>query len=206
MKKFIKWKILLITCAVCLLPIIPTLFLWDRLPDTIAIHFNINNIPDGFASKGFAVFGLPLMMIALQIICCFINDIMASQYGERKKFELVTKWIIPVMTIILQTLTIGYALGINFDIRKWAMGIVGIIFLAIGNYLPKFDYINNVNINTEKARRVNRFIGFGEVIMGLLALATLFLPPLYSIIWLFLLIPYAIICIVYGVMVVREKI
>lgn len=206
MKKIIKWKILLITCAVCLLPIIPTLFLWDRLPDTIAIHFNINNIPDGFASKGFAMFGLPLMVIALQVICCFINDINARKYGERKKFESVTKWIIPVMTVILQTITIGYALGINFDIRKWAMGIVGIIFLAIGNYQPKFDYIDNDNIDTGKARRVNRFIGFGEVIMGLLALATLFLPPLYSVIWLFLLIPYAVICIVYAVMVVRGKI
>lgn len=206
MKRFIKWKILLITCALCLLPIIPCLFLWDKLPETVAIHFDMNNVPDNFASKGFAVFGLPLMMLALQIICCIINDVNAKKHGDRKKLELATKWIIPVITIILQALTMAYALGARLDIRRWAMGIVGIIFLVIGNYLPKLDYVKNFKSDKEKARRINRFIGFGEVIMGLLALISIILPPIFSVIWLFLLIPYAAISLIYAVKVVKEKI
>ena len=203
--KFIKWKSLIITCIVCLLPILLGVFLWDKLPDTMAIHFDINNQPDNFASKGFVVYGLPVMMVLLQIFCCFINDINAYKHGERKKFETVTKWIIPVMTVVLQIITLGYGLGWNIDIRKYAVLIVGVIFLVIGNYLPKFDYVKNHNVDTEKARKINRFIGYATVFMGILSILCMFLPPISLVIWLFLLIPYTLVCIVYGIKVGKSK-
>lgn len=202
--KFIRWKTLVITCIVCLLPIFLGLALWGDLPDSIAIHFNFYNEPDNFASKKFAVFGLPIMMAALQIVCCFINDINAHKYDRRIKLETVTKWIIPVMSIILQVITFGYSLGWNIDIRKAVAVIVGAIFLVTGNYLPKLDYINNYNVDSEKARKINRFIGFETVIMGILILITIFLPPIATAIWLFLLIPYTIISIIYGIKLGRS--
>lgn len=64
--KFIKWKSFIVTSFVCLLPILLGIALWENLPDTMAIHFNINNEPDNFASKGFVVFGLPFLMVILQ--------------------------------------------------------------------------------------------------------------------------------------------
>lgn len=203
--KHIKWRILIVTCLVCLLPILLGVVLWDKLPDTIAIHFNYNNEPDNFASKGFAVFGLPLMMVVLQIICCGINDFNSHKHGERKKFETATKWIIPVMSIVLQIVTLGYALGWNVDIRKSAALIVGVIFLVIGNYLPKLDYVKNYDVDTEKARKVNRFIGIITVVIGILMLITIALPPITTVVWLILMIPYAILSILYTVKVIRSK-
>lgn len=203
--KFIKWKSLFITCFVCLLSIIPGLILWSKLPDTMAIHFDINNTPDNFASKGFAIFGLPLLMVLLQIICCMINDINAHKHGERKKFETATKWIIPIMTIVLQLITIAYALNTNVDIRKCVALIVGIIFVVIGNYLPKFDYVKNYDVDTEKARKINRFIGNMSVIMGILSVISIFLPPVTTFIWLGLLIVYVIISVIYSIKVCRKN-
>ena len=113
--KTIKWKILITTCAVCLLPIILGVAMWESLPESMAIHFNINNEADNFASKGFVVFGLPVMMVFLQIICCAINDINAKKHGNRVKFEMVTKWIIPILSIVLQIITFGYNLGFNIE-------------------------------------------------------------------------------------------
>ena len=83
--------------------------------------------------------------------------------------------------------------------------IVGIIFLIIGNYLPKFDYVKNYSLDTEKARKINRFIGFETVIMGILMLITIFLPPIATAIWLFLLIPNAVISVIYGIKIGRNK-
>lgn len=203
--KFIKWKTLIITSLVCLTPILLGVALWDKLPDTMAIHFDINNNPDNFASKGFVVFGIPVLMVLLQMFCCFINDINAYKHGDRKKFEMVTKWIIPVMTVVLQVVTLGYGLGWNLDIRRIVAFIVGIIFLVIGNYLPKFDYIKNYDVDKEKARIINRFIGYMTVIMGLLFLISIFLPPIASMICLILLIPYAVISVIYGIKVGRDK-
>ena len=203
--KFIKWKSLVVTCIVCLLPVFLGVYLWDALPDEIAIHFNLYNVPDNFASKVFVVFGLPALMAVLQIFCCIINDINARKYGERKKFEMATKWIIPAMSVVLQTITLGYGLGWSIDIRKAVALIIGIIFLIIGNYLPKLDYVNNYDIDTQKARKINRFIGFETVVMGLLSFVSIFMTPIATVIWLFLLIPYAAAGVIYGIRVVRNK-
>lgn len=202
--KFIKYKTLIVTSLVCLLPVLLGVALWEKLPDTMAIHFDINNNPDNFAPKSFVVFGLPVLMVLLQIFCCFINDVNAKKHGERKKFEMATKWIIPVMSIILQTVTLGYGLGWNVDIRKVAMLIVGGVLLVVGNYLPKFDYIKNYDINAEKARKINRFIGFETVVLGILFLISILLPPVFSVACLFLMIPYVIIGIVYGIKVGKK--
>ena len=202
--KFIKWKYFIITGIVCLLPILFGVFFWDKLPDMIAIHFDISNNPDNYGSKGFVVFGLPLLMLILQFVCCVINDINAKKYGERKKFENVVKWIIPMLSIVLQLATLGIALGKNINIRIVTALLVGIMFLVIGNYLPKFDYIKNYDVNTEKARKINRFIGYETVVMGLLFFVSIFLPPISSIVCLLLLIPYAIMGVVYGIITGRK--
>ena len=178
--------------------------LWDKLPDVIATHFDINNNPDGFSSKGFTVFGLPVLMVILQGFCCFINDFNANKHGERVKFEMVTKWIIPILSIVLQSVTFGIALGKNIDIRVVVAIIVGVMFLAIGNYLPKLDYVTNYDLDTEKARKINRFIGFETVIMGILFLISILLPPIATFVCVLLLIPYAIISVIYGIKVGRK--
>ena len=197
--KFIKWRSLFITCIICLLPILLGIALWNELPDTMAIHFNLYNEADNFATKTFSVFGLPILMSILQMISCFINDINAYKHGKRKKFERVIKWIVPILSVVLQIITLGYALGWNIDIRKSVALIIGVMFLILGNYLPKLDYINNYNVDTEKARKINRFIGYETVIMGALVLITIFLPPVATGIWIVLLIPYAVVSVIYGI-------
>lgn len=203
--RFIKWKILIVTCLICLLTILLGVAVWDSLPEEVAIHFDINNNPDNFVSKGFAVFGMPLLMVLLQIICCVINDVNAYKHGDRIKFEKVTKWLIPVMTVVLQIVTLGIGLGWNIDVRVVASLLVGAILITQGNYLPKFDYIKNYDLSVEKARRINRFIGIETVVMGLLFIISTLLPPVFTVICLFLLIPYAIIGIIYGIKVGRGK-
>ena len=203
--KFIKWKTLLITILVCLAPILLGVALWDMLPDTIAIHFDINNNPDNFASKGFVVFVMPSLMVLLQAFCCVVNDINAYKHGERVKFERAVKWIIPVVTVILQFVTLGYAMGWAIDIRRVVALIVGVVFIVVGNYLPKLDYVKNYDLDTEKARKINRFMGFENVIMGILFIVSIFLPPVATIGCLLLLIPCSIIGVVYGLKVGRSK-
>lgn len=203
--KFIKLKSLIISCAVCLLPIVFGMILWNRLPDMMAVHFNVYNETDGFASKGFVVFGLPIIMAVLQMICCFINDLNASRHGERRKFEAVTKSIVPVLTVALQSMTLCFAMGYDMDIRRIVACIVGVILIAIGNYQPKFDRIKDYDGNTEKAKKIHRFIGIATVVMGLLFLVSTLFVPTATLVCLFLLVPYALVCALYGLKVGSSK-
>ena len=197
--KFIKWKTLIVTSLVCLLPILLGIALWQKLPSSVPIHFDINNNPDNFASKEFAVFGMPVLMVLLQFICCIITDANSKKHGERKKFEKVVKWIIPLLTVVLQIITFCYAIGYKVDIRRVVSVIVGVMLVVIGNYMPKFDYIKNYDLSTEKAKKINRFIGFETVVMGILFFISIFLPPVATVVCLILLVPYAIIGVIYGI-------
>lgn len=203
--RFFKWKEFAVTGLVCLLPILLGLSLWEKLPDVMAIHFNVYGEADNFASKTFVVFGLPVIMVLVQWFSCFVNDINSHKHGAKIKLETVTKWIVPVMTVVLQIITLGYSLGWNIDIRKSVAFIVGVIFLVTGNYLPKFDYVKNYNIKTQVARKINRFIGYETVVMGLLFIATIFLPPESTIVCLVLLIPYTVIGVVYSIKISKNK-
>lgn len=122
--KIIKWKRLIITGIICLLPILLGIYLWDKLPDTMAIHFNIKNKPDNFASKEFVVFGFPFFMFVLQVFCSIISDINSYKHREQKKLETSVKWIIPVIAFILQIVILLYGLGYNLDMRIFAVIIV----------------------------------------------------------------------------------
>lgn len=200
--KTIKWKILIITSVVCVLPIALGIALWDKLPDMMAIHFNINNEPDNFASKGFVVFGLPVLMMLFQWIMCVSIDLSTKNHPQ--KVEAVIKWIIPTMTVVLYLVTLGYSLGEDIDIRQVAVTLVGLIFIVMGNYLPKLDYVKNMKLSKEKARKVNRFTGYGMVIFGALFIGSLFFKPFASVICLLLLIPFTVAILIYTIVVAKK--
>ena len=203
--KRINWKELILTCLACLTPILYGIYLWDRLPQRIAVHFNFYSQPDHFASKGFGVFGLPALVMLFQAFCCICTDLDVRQRGMGKKVERVVKWMIPFLNLVIYVSLLGYALGWQIDIRKVACLVVGIIFLVTGNYLPKTNYVKNKTLDSEQARKLNRLYGYGLVILGFLFLISIFLPPLFSVICLLLLIPYTGFCAVWSIKAGKKK-
>lgn len=201
--KAINRKTLWITVLVCLLPILVGVAVWESLPEMMAIHFNVYNEADNFMPKGFVVFGLPCLMAAFQIFSCVVSDCSSKKQAE--KMTLVSKWILPVVTVTLYFATLGYGLGWKIDIRMVAAVLVGGMFLVTGNYLPKLSYVKNYRLDTEKARKINRFIGFLTVVLGILFLGSIFLPPIATVVCVFLLIPYAIVGMIYGIVVTKSK-
>ena len=49
--KHIKYKSLIISSLVCILPVFFGIALWNKLPESIPIHFDIYNNPDNFAPE-----------------------------------------------------------------------------------------------------------------------------------------------------------
>lgn len=173
MKK-INYKILLVTCIVTLFPIVLGLIFYNKLPDTVAIHFDINNNPNGYFSKNAFAFGMPILMVVLQLFSCVISDV-ADKYPEaNRKMMVVGKWIIPILSIILYIVTVMYAIGNKLDIRKIVMFILGTLFVIMGNYLPKTKgNINLINkISEQEYKKVSRIFGYFMILNGLLFLVS----------------------------------
>ena len=80
-------KLLLLTSVITLLPVFIGLFLWNQLPDSVATHFGLNNQPDGYSSKAFAVFGLPLILLAVHLVCVSQQTLIPNQKILIKKYS-----------------------------------------------------------------------------------------------------------------------
>ena len=179
MKK-INWRFIIFTCLICLMPICLGLFFYEELPETMAVHFNIENEADNFASKNFTLFGIPLIMVALQIFCCIISDINENRKGNPPKLVKIAKWIIPFLTVIIYVLTLLVGLGKTVDIGKIISIVLGFMFLIMGNYMPKMSYDDaKGNINpmpkTEKSfKKMMRYFGYTFVIGGIAIIGAIF--------------------------------
>lgn len=189
MKK-INMKSLIITSLVCLLPIICGLIFYNKLPESIAIHWGIDNNPNGYFSKPAFVFGMPVMMLILQIFSSIVSDLSDKNPEANKKAVTVYKWIIPTITVVLYIVTIAIALGNNLDIRKIVMILLGILFIISGNYMPKVrsDYYMNSKIFWVKNRDeklVNKAIkisAYGLIIFGILFILSILFKTIVSVI------------------------
>lgn len=203
MKNF-KWKIFLITSIVCLLPILGGVMLWKKLPDEIAIHFNLYGNPDNYASKGFVVFALPIFMALMQTVVCLAIDLELTSRGKSAKLEAVSKWIIPFVTIALMVLTLGIALDYKINVQKSVMIIMSVLFIVVGSFLPGYDYVKNFKMSPEKAKKFNSFMGRGMIVLGILFLIGAFLPPRYGIALILLVIPYSLISFIYAIIIAKR--
>ena len=92
MKKY-KWT-LLIGCIVTALPMLVGLILWNRLPDEIATHFGSGNVANGWSSKPFAVFGIPGIMVALELVLYFVTTNDPKKRNIDDKIMRFCLWIV----------------------------------------------------------------------------------------------------------------
>lgn len=179
MKK-INWNNLIFTCMICLMPIFLGIYFYEELPETMAIHFNIENQADNFAPKNFALFGIPIIMVLLQAFCCIISDINENKKGNPPKIIKITRWIIPFLTIIIYTLTILIGLGKDVDIGKIISIVLGLMFMIMGNYMPKMSYedakgnINPLPANEKLFKRMMRLWGYTFVLGGIAIIGAIF--------------------------------
>jgi len=143
MKKCIKklWcenkMVLVLTSAVILLQTVIGVLLWDKLPEEIATHFDFSNQPNGYSSRAFTVFGMPLVLLALHWICLLAECAPNRQKVRSDKLRSLILFIVPAVSLMMTVLCYGYALGIPFNIGRVVMPFIGTIFVIVGNYLPK---------------------------------------------------------------------
>ena len=184
-------KTLIITSIVTILPILIGIICWDRLPDVMATHFGINNEADGFSSKAFAVFGLPLFLLAVLWICAFVTSHDPKKQNISPKIFTLILWIVPIISLVVSSSMYAVNLGYKPDITVVSEVMLGLIFIIIGNYLPKArqNYTVGVKIpwtlaNEENWNRTHRLAGYlwmaGGILLILIA-ATRAVSPVWSI-------------------------
>ena len=116
------------------------LSLWNRLPDQVASHWNINDQVDGYMSRFWGVFLMPLITLGMFLLFLVIPNIdphRANIAQFRDAFNLFIVLIVGFM-LYVHTLTLLWNLGYtNFGVGKAMMPALGVLFIFIGYMLRK---------------------------------------------------------------------
>lgn len=176
-------KTMILTCLLCLLPMALGLYFYKELPDQMPIHWNAAGEVDGYASKALAVFGFPVFFATLEVLMFFVilND--PKKQNQSNIMRQLGFWSLPAIGMIVYTATIFSGLGYDLPITTIVMILVGVMFIVIGNYMPKAKQNYTIGIklpwtldDTENWNKTHRLAGFLWVIGGIVFLIGAFLP------------------------------
>ncbi len=126
------------TILVLILLVVATLagsLLWNRLPDQMASHWDTNDQVNGYMSKFWGVFLMPLItlaMLVLFLVIPSIDPLKANIAQFREVFNLFIVLIVAFM-IYMYGLTLAWNLGYtNFHMSRAMLPAMGLLFIFVG--------------------------------------------------------------------------
>lgn len=199
-----KLKII-ITSIITILPVFFGLAVWNKLPEKVAIHWGLDGNPDGYAGKFTAVVLLPLLVLVIYWFCLFFTFLDKKNKGQNKKVFGIIFWICPAVSLVVSGFTYMQAFDIKFNVGSICMALVSIMFIVIGNFMPKCkqNYTIGIKIPTtlndeENWNSTHRLAGVVWVICGLLLLPFIFLPQNLSFLSVIIMLIAVIVPIIYS--------
>ncbi|OGD69024.1 hypothetical protein A3I18_00220 [Candidatus Campbellbacteria bacterium RIFCSPLOWO2_02_FULL_35_11] len=110
------------------------IIVYPRLPETVASHWNTQGMVDGYMSKFWGIFLMPMFLIfiyALYLIIPKIDPLKNNLESFRKQFNLLIL-LISIFLFYTFALTIAWNLGMVFDMNNFILPALGIFFYYIG--------------------------------------------------------------------------
>ena len=194
MDKFLKRAIWLIIIA----PAVYLAIIWNTIPETIAMHFNLKGNVDRYGSKNeliIMVLVLTLINAVIYLLLPEVYRIDPKRYAAENKSRLhrmafaVSVFIAAVVCLIIYSSIHG---NIKFSLRFILAG-VGLLLAIVGNYMYniKPNYFAGIRLpwtlNNDENWKKTHLLG-GKLLFGgglLIAVICLFTPFLLSMVILF---------------------
>jgi len=175
--------ILIITSIICLSPIILALTVYNDLPENMAMQWSLDGTPNWYAPKAAAIFGIPVFFTVLNILVLILLKNDPRKRNISSKMSVFVQWLIPIISLVIVPIILFMNMGINLPIIFIVFTLLGVIFIFIGNYLPKckqnylvgfrFSWTLNDSENWNKTHRIG---GYFMMLGGVMFIIIAFLP------------------------------
>jgi uncharacterized membrane protein len=156
---------------------------WPLIPDSapIAIHWGLNNKPNGFASKEFALLVMPAAALFLTLLFAFLSRLSGAEALTRGATAYEVGWMGGLLVLAAcHVLIVMAARGYHPDVAGNVSFAVGLLLTVIGNFLGRTRPNPFVGVRTFWSLRSdlawdksNRAAGRMFVATGLATLASL---------------------------------
>ncbi len=174
-----------IPLALLVLTIAASVFFYNNLPERIAVHWNYAGQADGYGSGQTQAIVFPLLIIGMYLLFLLIPylDPKKERYEQFSKIYHIFKSIIMGLMVVIYMIIGLNGLGYNLPVGVIMPGLVGLLFIVMGNYLGKIKMNWFMGIRTPWTlssenvwNKTHRFGGKMFILSGLLMIAQIFLP------------------------------
>ncbi|MFM9413445.1 SdpI family protein [Peptococcus simiae] len=152
------------------------LYYYDQLPDPMAVHLSFDNTPDRWQGKLSTIWGLPVFFAAIETLMFFSARQSPQVHPMMQAISLLA---VPVIGLVITMMMVQFNLGADFSVRRGVLLLLGGLFLAIGNYLPKtppndfygyrFPWTGRSPVVWAKTQRLGGYLFIGAGFLALLA-------------------------------------
>lgn len=115
------------------------LVLWNQLPDPMPSHWNAAGEVDGYMSKFWGIWLMPLMTLGITLLLAAVPAIDPLKANIEKFRGLYNAFIIGFVAYMLYVygLTLAAALGYQFNMTYMLLPVAGLLFIGISFLIEK---------------------------------------------------------------------
>lgn len=137
------------TWFVFFLTLVTAILSLNFLPDQLPIHFNSQGVPDNFAGK-WSIFLAPAVILIILFLAEILRDIdpKSKNYKKFEEYYYGIHFAVSLLMFFIQFYIITYVSGFKIEINKLIYPLIALLFIFIGNILPKFKHNYFVGIRT----------------------------------------------------------
>jgi len=116
------------------------LLLWNRLPDQMASHWDINDQVNGYMPKVWGVFLMPLIVLGMSVLFLVIPSIDPLKANIAQFRDAFNLFIVLIVAFMLYVHGLSLAWNLGYDDFKMSTSMLpamGLLFIFIGFMLRK---------------------------------------------------------------------
>ena len=172
---------LVIVLVLLLVSALAGVLLWNRLPDPMASHWDVNDQVNGTMPRFWGVFLVPLISLGLFLLFLLIPaiDPLKENIAKfRDAFNLFIAFMV-LFLVYVQGLTLAWNLGFtNFRMSTSLMPVLGLLFILVGYMIRKAKRNFFIGIRTpwtlsnekvwDETHRVGSWLFMGSGVLAIL--------------------------------------
>jgi len=179
-----------ICLGITLLEFIVSIAVFKFLPQTIPTHWGVSGNIDAYGSK-WMIFLSPVISLLLTFGIYFIPKVDPKKENIMRSGRAfpATMILLTLVFLVVEAVTIFASFGYNVSVAKILPAAIGIMFIFLGNYMPKVkpNYLFGIRFPWTLANetvwvKTHRLGGWVFFFMGVLFIAGIFIPAPYNFI------------------------
>jgi uncharacterized membrane protein len=159
---------------------------YRRLPETMAVHWDMDGNPNGWMPRAFGASFGPVFLLVLWQIMRVLPRLDPREPNYARFGDAYDTIVAAVLLLLLAThcIVLAVALGYQVAVSRLVPALVGVLFVVIGNVMPRmrpnwwFGVRTPWTLSNDRVwARTHRLAGFSMTAAGIVIVAsTLVLP------------------------------